>query len=124
MSTKEYTEKPDNWVLLKIKTSEETLYKILAGWYSGFTEGNSWKISSAIKRIEEGAQGYYFYNESGSIYYCGKSRYGFSITTASIANNFEVTSRDSGISLTIARSKKEVKDLIQEIKNGSSIEQS
>ena len=33
---------PDNWVVLKIDTKDYVIYKILAGWGGGYTQGESW----------------------------------------------------------------------------------
>ncbi len=61
---------PDRWVILEIKTPAECVYKILAGWRSGFASGDSWRLSSAIVDSDTWESGYAFVNESGSKYVC------------------------------------------------------
>ena len=62
--------KPDSWVVVKITTKEtnETIYKIFAGWYGGYTSGDSWKLSSTVQSVVSGDTGYEVSNSSGSLY--------------------------------------------------------
>lgn len=64
---------PDSWTILRMTTPEETVYKVLASWYGGFTIGDSWKLSSGITEVND-FEGYYDLPQySGSSYYCYKS---------------------------------------------------
>jgi hypothetical protein len=42
---------PDSWVPLLLESDQGKIYKILAGWRGGFTQGDSWKLSSGIESI-------------------------------------------------------------------------
>jgi hypothetical protein len=67
---------PDAWVVIKIGGSGTTpVYKILAGWYGGYTTGDSWRLSSGIIKYKEFDDYYKVTNFSGSIYDCLKSKY-------------------------------------------------
>ena len=69
--------KPDKWIAIKI-TSEcrPTIYKILAQVYGGYLKGDSWRLNSGIKSIEEKKKSFLFHGHSGSIYTCNKNSYG------------------------------------------------
>lgn len=66
------TEEPESWVVLKIPDG----YKVFATWTGGYLDGDSWKINSGIKEVEEDYNNYYFIGFSGSCYKCDKRRYG------------------------------------------------
>jgi hypothetical protein len=63
---------PDAWVIVKVP-SDDTHYRILAGWYGGYGGGDSWKLSSGVTKIEESDEMYAIHNTSGSIYNCHKN---------------------------------------------------
>ena len=77
------------WVIVRFTTTEETINKILAGWYGGFGDSNSWKLSSGIEQIEEHDNRYEFHNCSGSVYICNKETERTSALTASIFAGWE-----------------------------------
>lgn len=71
MSNRLYT--PDRWVIVKIQAEGQgPYYRVFAGWYGGFTQGDSWKLSSGIEKSVDKGDYYEFYNTSGSIYKCWK----------------------------------------------------
>lgn len=73
------TEKPDNWVILKI---ENEYYKVFASYRE------SWKLNSGIKEVTEDTDYYYFIGFSGSCYKCKKDSYGTASNyTQGILNN-------------------------------------
>lgn len=80
---------PDKWVMLKIETNGQTIYKILASWYGGFAKGDSWKLNSGVVKIEEDGDLYRFHGSSGSVYQCHKEMYGMSAYTMGILSNFQ-----------------------------------
>lgn len=82
----EYT--PDRWVLLKICTGEQCVYKVLAGWSGGYLYGDSWKLNSGCTKIEDDGQCYLFYGYSGSVYRCHKSSYGLTVMSSGILSSF------------------------------------
>jgi hypothetical protein len=63
---------PDNWILIKIVSPEETFYKVLAGWSGGYLDGDSWRMNSGVDRVEEDGDYYLFIGASGSVYKCHK----------------------------------------------------
>lgn len=80
---------PDNWVVLKITTEEETLYKVLAGWSGGFVQGDSWQMNSGIVAVDKQAYNWEFYGYSGSIYICHQGSYRLTMATAGIYNKLK-----------------------------------
>lgn len=69
---------PDSWAILRMVTPEETIYKVLAGWYGSFATGDSWKVSSGITDviIHNNLEGVHYYElpqYSGSTYICLKN---------------------------------------------------
>lgn len=87
MKMREYN--PDVWVMLKFNYKGEIIYKILAGWYGGFANGDSWKLNSGVTKIEEDGQCYLFYGSSGSVYRCHKGAYRLSGYTGQILASFQ-----------------------------------
>ena len=65
---REYT--PDAWVLVELEAQGKKITKVLAGWYGGYTQGDSWKLSSGVEKIEEDGDQWIFTNHSGSVYRC------------------------------------------------------
>ena len=80
---------PNVWILLKITTPDEILYKVLAGWYGGYTYGDSWKINSGITKYKEQDSSIEFHGNSGSVYICHKEVERTSMTTEQIFNNLK-----------------------------------
>ena len=68
------TNTPDCWVIVRLRHDDNTIDKVLAGWYGGYLSGDSWKLSSGIETTEEFDNRYEFTNYSGSIYVCYKNR--------------------------------------------------
>lgn len=75
---------PDKWILLKIKTKKETIYKVLAGWSGSYLEGQSWRMNSGITKVTKKDQHYLFEGHSGSIYKCHKNGYGTNMITGGV----------------------------------------
>ena len=69
---------PDKWVILKITTPEEVLYKVFATWSGGYLHGDSWKVNSGITKYSFDGEYYTFEGYSGSTYVCHKDTYGLS----------------------------------------------
>lgn len=80
---------PDNWVVLKIRHEDETLYKVLAGWSGGYLEGDAWRINSGINRVEEDGNCYEFYGSSGSCYRCHKKGYRLTMAISGVYNQLK-----------------------------------
>lgn len=69
---------PDRWVVLEFVTPHETIRKVFAGWYGGFTGSDSWKLNSGIENTHMVDGVYAFEGYSGSTYYCHPHGYGMS----------------------------------------------
>jgi hypothetical protein len=69
---------PDRWIVLEIKHPDsEPVRKVFAGWYGGFTTGDSWQLNSGITNTRVDYCGHYeFDGQSGSTYYCDANDYG------------------------------------------------
>lgn len=79
---------PDSWVVLKITTETEVIYKVLAGWSGGYLYyGDSWRLNSGISIVFERKDQIDFYGNSGSLYVCQKGTYGLRMGTAGIYND-------------------------------------
>ena len=76
---------PDNWVIIKLDSEEYgVVYKVLAGWSGGFTDGDSWRMNSGIIEVRESEDYYDFIGDSGSVYRCYKEAERLSMMTSSI----------------------------------------
>jgi hypothetical protein len=62
---------------------------VFAGWYGGYLDGDSWKLSSGITETKEFDDRYEFDNISGSLYICYKKNYGMSGYQTSILSSLE-----------------------------------
>ena len=65
---------PSCWIVLEFDggSGEPPLRKVFAGWYGGYLNGDSWKLSSGITDTKEFDDRYEFENYSGSVYVCRK----------------------------------------------------
>lgn len=60
---------PDTWVILLFDYPDYgKIHKVFAGWYGGYTQGDSWKLSSGIKTFVSEGKFYSSLQESGSTY--------------------------------------------------------
>ena len=81
---------PDRWVLVKIQAvGHEPYYRVFAGWYGGFTHGDSWKLSSGVEKSIDHNTHYEFPQSSGSVYLCHKGSHGMSAYMMSVFANFK-----------------------------------
>ena len=76
--------KPDRWVILKIKSKNEVLYKVMGGWYGGYLGSDTWRINSGITKVELDGDVYKFHGHSGSVYLCHKNNYGMTVLMGSV----------------------------------------
>ena len=74
---------PDKWVIVKIVSPKETLYKVIGGWGGGYLHGSSWRMNSGITTfgITHGGT-FLFGGTSGSIYRCHPEAYGLNMASA------------------------------------------
>lgn len=80
---------PDKWLLVMVTHPDyESIIKVMGSWYGGFTQGDSWRLSSGVVRIEKRDDGLIdFHNHSGSIYRVHKDSEGASMyTEGALAN--------------------------------------
>lgn len=76
-NTRNISETPDRWVVVKIDNSLDTpFYKVFATWAGGYLDGDRWKLNSGITSVESDDDYYYFIGYSGSCYKCHKKGYG------------------------------------------------
>lgn len=67
---------PDRWMVLRIHTPKEILYKVFATWSGGYAGGDSWKLNSGIVRASFADPYWEFDGSSGSVYRCHQDYYG------------------------------------------------
>lgn len=80
---------PDRWIVLEFNYKGDIIRKVFAGWYGGYTTGDSWKLSSGITETTEHEDRYEFLNHSGSVYICYKTAYGTSGYMGGVLHSFE-----------------------------------
>lgn len=68
--------RPDRWVVVKIVTPKERLYKVFASWGAGYGGSDSWKMNSGITQATLVDDRWEFAGYSGSVYSCHKDGYG------------------------------------------------
>jgi hypothetical protein len=60
---------PDSWKIVVIDSAKHgKVYKVLASWYGGFVQGDSWKLSSGIESVSYENGIYTMPQSSGSVY--------------------------------------------------------
>lgn len=71
---------PDRWVVITITNKEtgKSHQRVFAGWYGGYTGGDSWQMNSGITKVRDTGSHYEFDGQSGSVYKCHKESYGMS----------------------------------------------
>ena len=79
---------PDRWLVVKITTDKEPLYKVFACWYGGYLGSDSWQFNSGIVKVELVDDYYEFHGTSGSVYRCHKNHYGTNGYGGSVLANF------------------------------------
>lgn len=92
---------PDRWVILEATFTPGTVKMILSGWIGGYLSGESWRMSSPIKNIQEFDDRYELDTETGSEYICYKKRYGLTGYTSSILSTYQ--KQQPELSLTILK---------------------
>lgn len=102
---------PDRWIVLEFNYKGDIIRKVFAGWYGGFANGDSWKLSSGVTDVTEHEDRYEFLNHSGSTYVCYKKAYGTSTYMGSILNRFEkdVETMAGNVTMDVVEEYKQVK---------------
>ena len=97
---REYT--PDRWVVIEFITPSTTFQKVFAGWYGGYTSGDSWKLNSGITKTTKDGDWFHFEGHSGSVYRCHPNNYRMSGYQTGIYSNWvKEASEKAGISIKI-----------------------
>lgn len=89
---------PDSWVIVEIKTKDETLHKVFGTWFGGYLNGDSWRLNSGIDTVSKTADGGYAVDGySGSIYFISPGNYGTTEYTEGVLAGFEAQKGDAQI---------------------------
>lgn len=106
---------PDTWVLVQLQSEEYgKVNKVLAGWYGGFTSGDSWKLSSGIESARVEGDYLVMPQSSGSEYRCHLGAERFSGMTQSIYQSLlQKSAEDNGFTVKLLTSH----ELLEELKN-------
>jgi hypothetical protein len=88
--------RPDRWVVIKIVTPKEHLYKVFACWY-----GDSWKINSGITQAQLVDDVWEFSGYSGSVYSCYRASYGVTAYGSTVLQGFIQEAESQGVSIEI-----------------------
>ena len=80
--------KPDRWVVVKIATATECLYKVFATWGAGYGGSDSWKMNSGITHAQLVDNRWEFDGYSGSVYSCHQEGYGTNGYGGSVLQGF------------------------------------
>jgi hypothetical protein len=92
---------PDRWVIVKITTPKEHLYKVFASWYGGYGGSDSWKMNSGITRATLVKDHWEFDGSSGSVYSCHKDYYGTNGYGGSVLSNMIGQAQGQGIEIEV-----------------------
>lgn len=68
-------ETPDKWMLVRVH-GQTPHWRIFATWGGGYTYGESWRLNSGVKSVEDKDEYFDFHGYSGSLYRCYKTAYG------------------------------------------------
>lgn len=79
---------PNCWVVIRMHYKEEVVYKVLGGWSGNYTQGDSWRLNSGIKKAEYdiAKDVWKFYGSSGSVYVCQPDQYKLGLSTYPVWN--------------------------------------
>ena len=80
--------RPDRWVIVKIVTATECLYKVFATWSGGYGGSDSWKMNSGITQANLVDDRWEFAGYSGSVYSCHREGYGTNGYGGSVLQGF------------------------------------
>lgn len=96
---------PDQWTLVELKSEEHgSIIKVFAGWYGGYLNGDSWKLSSGVTETKDCGDYYEYLNESGSLYTCYKRARGMSGYMSSIYAGWVKAQSDNNFTIEVIKS--------------------
>ena len=89
---------PDTWsILLFDSPTYGKIHKVFGGWYGGFTQGDSWMLSSGMKDLVDEGDFYSSTQESGSIYQLYKNSEKLSGYQLGILAGWELQLHEQGV---------------------------
>lgn len=88
---------PDAWVIVKIENGDDTYYKLLAGWYGGYTGSDEWRLNSGITSYEISDTMVVFKGYSDSTYHVKQRGEGMTSLMSSIYNDINKKSADADV---------------------------
>ena len=82
---------PDAWVIIEVNHEGEQFQKIISGWSGSYLYGDSWRMSSRIKKMHIDVDLDYITVEtdSGSVYNLPKQYQGLRMSNAGIYNELK-----------------------------------
>ena len=93
---------PDTWsILLFDSPTYGKIHKVFGGWYGGFTQGDSWKLSSGMKDLVDEGDFYSSLQESGSIYQLYKNSEKLSVYQLGILAGWELQLKEQGVTIKV-----------------------
>ena len=93
--SRDYT--PDKWVIVEITNKGGASHRrVLGSWYGGFTQGDSWRMSSGIESVKDEGDYWAVLNTSGSTYNCMKGCEGMSGYTMGVLAHMQKQASEDG----------------------------
>lgn len=92
---------PDRWLVIRIHTPAEVLYKVFATWSGGYGGSDSWKLNSGIVRAALVKDCWEFDGSSGSVYSCHKDGYGTNGYGGAVLSNMISQAQAQGIQIEV-----------------------
>ena len=92
---------PDRWMVMRIHTPTEILYKVFATWSGGYGGGDSWKLNSGITRATFADPYWEFDGSSGSVYRCHQDSYGTNGYGQAVLNNLLRQAEAQGVQIDV-----------------------
>jgi hypothetical protein len=92
---------PDRWVIIRITTDTERLYKVFASWSGGYTGSDSWKMNSGITQANLVDDRWEFTGYSGSVYSCYLNAYGTNFYGNSVLQRMISQAQEQGFNIEI-----------------------
>lgn len=103
---------PNTWsILLFDSPTYGKIHKVFAWWRGGYTQGDSWKLSSGMKDLVDEGGFYSSMQESGSIYKLYKKQEALSTYQIGILGGWKVQMEEQGGSVVIVESSAYIKEM-------------
>jgi hypothetical protein len=92
---------PDRWLVLRIHTTKEVLYRVFATWSGGYGGSDSWQLNSGIVRATFADPCWQFDGSSGSVYRCHRDAYGSNGYGGSVLSTIIGQAQEQGIQVEV-----------------------